>query len=403
MALYKCKIIDQIGKKQIIKHDAYSLEETVDFLKKNNYIIIEIKQIKNNIVVKFDLNKLKKVKSKDLYIFCKQLQSMIKAGITIVKCLEILSVQMENKRFKKIVRHIYKDLLTGNTFSEALSNHRDVFPIIFISMVEAGEISGNIEVVMFRLANHYEKEYKIENKVKSAMTYPIILVIVSSSVVIFLLISIMPTFVELYKSSGVPLPIVTLILLNISQIIRAQWYLIIPLSVTAIFGITKLKKLESFRYRIDYYKLRVPILKSIVLKLATSRFTRTLSTLMSSGVPLLQALETVSKVTGNSYIGKLILDAKEGVKSGLSLSQPLRSQNVFPPMVYSMIKIGEDSGSFVEILDKTANFYDEEVENAIQKLITLIEPIMIVMMAAVIGFIVLAMITPMFDMMKIVQ
>lgn len=403
MALYKCKVIDEFGKKHIIKYDSFSKEETIDYIKNKNYIIIEVKQIKNNMDLKIAFRKLNKIKSKDLYIFCKQLHSTLKAGITIVKSIELLNLQMKNKRFKAIIDQLYNELLIGNTFSQALSNHKDVFPLIFISMVEAGEISGNIDIVMSRLSSHYEKEYKIENKVKSAMIYPIILAIVSSAVVIFLLISVMPTFVGLYSDSGVPLPFATVILLDVSEIIKKLWYLIIFLLVIVFLGISKLKKVRSVRYKIDYYKLRVPIYNNMVLKIAITRFTRTLSILMSSGVALLRALETASKVTGNAYIGQSILNAKEDVGKGLSLSKSLKSQNIFPITLYSMIKIGEDSGCIDEILDKAANYYDEEVDTAIHKLITMLEPIMIVLMAAIIGFIVLAMVTPMFDMIRIVQ
>jgi len=400
MAAYKCSVIDQSGKKQKIKHNAESKTEVIDYLKQNRYTIINIDKIDS-----IDLNRAssKRIKSKDLSVFCKQLFAMLRAGVTIVSGLDILKQQTENKRLAKIIAQLYDDLQKGNTFSEALSNHKNAFPSIFISMVEAGELSGNIDVIMDRLSTHFEKEYKIENKIKSAMTYPAILAIVSISVVVFLLTTIMPTFVEMYTSSGVPLPGVTMVLINLSNALKNYWFIFVFGIIIIVFGISLLQKNTRVKLKEDYYKLKLPIVKGLALKVATSRFTRTLSTLMGSGVPLLQALDTVSGVTVNTFIGSKILEAKEDVRRGLALSQPLKQQGVFPPMVHNMIKIGEDSGSIEEILDKTADFYDEEVDTAVQRMTAMLEPIMIVFMAIIIGFIVIAMVTPMFDMVQTVQ
>ena len=401
MTSYKCSVVDQTGKKRKITHIAESKAEVIDYLKKNNYVIINIDKDRGSI----NLNRLnrKKIKSKDLAVFCKQLYAMLKAGVTIVSSLEILKQQTENKNLAKIIGRMYEDLQKGNTFSEVLARHQGVFPSIFISMVEAGEISGNIDIIMDRLANHFEKEYKIENKIKSAMIYPIILAIVSIVVVTFLLTTIMPTFVDMYSSSGVELPRITQIMISMSETIKNYWYIILAVIAVIVLLISSLGKKPEIRLKEDYYKLQIPVVKNLLLKVATSRFTRTLSTLIGSGVPLLQALDTVSGVTGNTYIGSKILEAKEDVRKGAALSQPLRQQGLFPPMVHSMVKIGEDSGSLEEILDKTADFYDEEVETAITRLTTMLEPLMIILMAIIIGFIVIAMVMPMFDMVSTVQ
>lgn len=403
MSLYKCNVVNSAGKKQKISKDAESRAEIIDYLKQNKYVIINVNEMEDSINLGGVFRNNKKIKSKDLSVFCKQLYAMLKAGVTIVTSLEILKQQTENKKLTKIIGSMYEDLQKGNTLSEALSKHKEVFPEIFISMVEAGELSGNIDIIMNRLSSHFEKEYKIENKVKSAMTYPMILAIVAAAVVVFLLTSIMPTFVEMYSSSGVELPGITKVMIAMSDFIKNRWYILVLFIIGIIFLVSALKKSSKVQYQIDYYKLRVPVLKNLVLKIATSRFTRTLSTLMGSGVPLLQALETVSGVTGNTYVKSKILEVKEDVRRGLPLSQPLKKQNLFPPMVHNMIKIGEDSGSIEEILDKTADFYDEEVETAIQRATALLEPLMIVVMAVIIGFIVIAMVIPMFDMVKTVQ
>ncbi len=401
MAAYKCSVVDPSGKRQKIKYSAESKTEVIEYLKQNSYTIINIDKSEGSI----DMSSIsvKRIKSKDLAVFCKQLHAMLRAGVTIVSSLDILRQQTENKRLAKIIGRMYEDLQKGNTLSEALYYHKDAFPPIFISMVEAGELSGNIDLIMDRLAVHFEKEYKIENKIKSAMTYPAILAIVCVVVVVFLLTTIMPTFVEMYSSSGVELPPLTTMLINFSNALKQYWYIFVLVLLLIIVGISALMKNSKVKYKEDYYKLKIPVVKNLALKVATSRFTRTLSTLMGSGVPLLQALDTVSGVTGNTYIGSKIIEAKEDVRKGMALSQPLKQQGVFPPMVHSMIKIGEDSGSIEEILDKTADFYDEEVDTAVQRLTTMLEPIMIVFMAIIIGFIVIAMVTPMFDMVKTVQ
>ena len=405
MAVYKCSVIDDIGKKRKIKIKAESRAGLIDYLKLNNYIIINIKNSEDSITIRKygDCLGSKKIAPKDLSVFCKQLYAMFKAGVTIVTSLDILQQQEENKRLAKIIRIIYEDLQKGNTLSEALSGHKNVFPPVFIGMIEVGELSGNIDVIMDRLANHFEKEYKLENKIKLAMTYPAILAIVATVVVIFLLTSIMPTFVDIYASYGVELPGITQVIIFLSEVIKSYWHIILLVIAGMVFLVRVLLKNSKVKYQSDYAKLQIPVVKNFVLKIATSRFTRTLSTLVGSGVPLLQSLETVSGVTGNTYIASKILEVREDIRKGSTLSIPLKKQNIFPPMVHNMIKIGEDSGSIEEILDKTADFYDEEVYTAVARLTSLLEPIMIVFMAIIIGFIVIAMAMPMFDMVRIVQ
>ncbi|MDD4780716.1 MAG: type II secretion system F family protein [Tissierellia bacterium] len=405
MAVYKCSVIDDNGKKRKIKIKAESRSGLIDYLKLNNYIVINIKNSEASIRIRKirDYFSSKKIDSKDLSVFCKQLYAMLKAGVTIVTSIDILQQQEENKRLAKIISIMYEDLQKGNTFSEALSSHKNVFPAILISMVEAGELSGNIDIIMDRLANHFEKEYKLENKVKLAMTYPAMLAIVSTVVVIFILTSIMPTFVDIYASSGVELPGITQLMISLSEVIKNYGHIILLVVIGIVFLMRVLLKNSRVKYQSDYTKLKIPVVRSFVLKIATSRFTRTLATLMGSGVPLLQSLETVSGVTGNTYIASKILEVREDVRKGSTLSLPLKKQDIFPPMVHNMIKIGEDSGSIEEILGKTADFYDEEVDIAVARLTSLLEPIMIVFMAIIIGFIVIAMVMPMFDMVRIVQ
>jgi len=403
MTLYKCRVFNGSGERHLLKIDGYSEEDILAELRKNNFIVTDIKK-RRKLSERINITqKSGKIKLKELSMFCRQMNSMLKSGINIVKCIDILSIQTDERNFRTVLKNMNKKLQTGSSFSEAVESSNEVFPAMFLSMIQAGELSGNLELVMGRLAVQYKKEYKTESKVKSAMTYPIVLAVVATVVVVFLLIYVMPTFVDLYESSGVTLPYVTRILLMLSSWLQNYWQYIALVLLSAVLIITRLMKNKNVRYKIDSFKLRIPLYRTLKVKLAASRFSRTLSTLVESGVPLLSGLEAVSAVVGNECIKRLILCAREDVRKGSSLSFSIESNSVFPPMVYNMVKIGEESGELEDILNKTADFYDEEVENTIQKLVALIEPVMIVLMAVIIGFIMLAMITPMFDMVNTIK
>lgn len=341
-----------------------------------------------------------KVKKKDLSIFCRQFYTMINAGLGIVKCLDILSMQTENKTLKKALGAITEDVQKGLTLSEAMKNHTKIFPSILISMVEAGEVSGNLDSIMERMAIHFEKENAIESKVKGAMIYPMVLAVVSIVVVVFMLMFVMPTFTGMFAGSDVPLPGPTQFLLNISDSLRDFWYIYAGVVVILAFGLTAFLRTEKGIRTFDSIKLKLPVVKTTTEKVITSRFTRTLSTLMDSGIHLIKAMEVVSNVVNNAIVKERLVDSIEQIRKGVPLSRSVRDIGVFPPMVDSMIKIGEESGSLDDVLLKTADFYDEEVEASIAKLTSMLEPIMIVVMAVLIGFIVIAMYLPMFDMMQ---
>ncbi len=344
----------------------------------------------------------KKVKKKDLALFCRQFYTMISAGLGIVPCLEILVAQTQNKTFKNAIADTYEEVQKGSTLSQSMKLHIDVFPAILISMVEAGEVSGNLDTIMLRMAEHFEKENKIENKVKAAMVYPAVLAVVSVAVVVFMLVVIMPTFIGMFEGSGTELPGPTQMLINLSNSLQTYWYIYTAVIVAIVVGISMYKKTAEGRRFFDSMKLRLPIVKGTSTMLATSRFTRTLSTLLSSGIPLIQAMEIVSRVVNNSIIEERLLLGIENIRKGVSLSRTVKDVGIFPPMVDSMVRIGEESGSLDDMLYKTADFYDEEVEASIQRLTSMIEPLMIVVMGLAIGFLVIAMYLPMFDMMKTV-
>ncbi|MCT4509429.1 MAG: type II secretion system F family protein [Tepidibacter sp.] len=402
MPNYKYSALDKYGKKIEGKYTSTSKEDVLSMLRQNNYYPMKVEEDKGIKEIRI-ADFLKKIKTKDIAIFCRQFYTLLNAGITIISCLDILKLQTENKKFAKVIGEVHDDVQKGLTFSESLKKQKNIFPDLLINMVEAGEVSGNLDVIMERMAFHYEKENKINNKVKGAMAYPIILSIVAVAVVTFLLTFVMPTFVGMFESSGVELPLPTRILLSISEGIKKYWYIHLLILFLGIYGIIKYIKSERGKMLIGIINFRIPIIKGVTQKIITSRFTRTLSTLLSSGVPLIHALEIVAKIVGNIIVEKGILEAKEEVRKGIDLASPLERIGVFPPMVTSMIKIGEESGSLDEILEKTADFYDEELETALSQITTLIEPIMIIVMGGVVGFIVIAMMLPMFDMFNTID
>lgn len=378
--------------------DANSEAEVVAMIKGNNYLPVKVERDVGS-EAQFEMFSAK-VKKKDLAIFCRQFFTMIDAGLGIVKCLDIMELQTENKTLKAAVGTVQEDVQKGLTLSEGMEKHPRIFPSILVSMVEAGEVSGNLDAIMERMAVHFEKENKIENKVKSAMIYPAALMFVSVAVVIFMLTFVMPTFVGMFTGSDVPLPGPTRALLAISNSLRTYWYLYIAGLGLLVFGVSSYIRTEDGRRNFDSMKLKLPVIKGPSAKVVTSRFTRTLSTLMDSGIPLIKSMEVVSRVVNNKVVEERLINSIEQIRKGVPLSRSIKDVGVFPPMVDSMVKIGEESGALDDILLKTADFYDEEVEVALTKLTTLLEPIMIVLMAIVIGFIVIAMYLPMFDMMQ---
>lgn len=396
--VFKYKAVSQTGEILEGKHEAEDESDVLAMLRSNKYLLIKIEQ---DVTANVQINILSpKVKKKDLAIFCRQFYTMINAGIGIVKCIDILERQTENKVLVTALSEIHEDVQKGQTLSQSMRIHKEIFPSLLINMVEAGEASGNLDTIMERMAVHFEKENKIENKVKSAMIYPIVLALVSVAVVIFLLIAVMPTFISMFESSGQALPMPTQILLAMSNWLTQYWYIFIIVVGSSTGGIIYYKKTQEGRRFFDSLKLKIPLVKGISKKIITSRFTRTLSTLLSSGIPLLSTIEIVSRVVENTIIEDRMKITVEDVRKGVTLSHAIGDVRIFPPMVESMIKIGEESGNLDDILDKTADFYDEEVEVALQKMTSLMEPIMIVVMALIIGFIVIAMAMPMFDMVN---
>jgi type IV pilus assembly protein PilC len=380
---------------------ANSKEEVVKYLQELSQYPIRINETATSRDI--DIELFTKIKTKDLSTFSKQLYTLLNAGVSLINSLNILKNQTENKKLRVVISDVYDDLQKGLTLSEAMQNQNKVFPDIMINMVRSGEVTGNIDTVFDRLSTHFDKENAIKNKVKSAMVYPIFISVLATIVVTFLITFILPTFIGMFTSSGVELPGLTKALLAISDFLRRFWYIVIAAIFLIVYIVRKYINTEEGRMQYDTLKMKAPIIKGVTVKLYTTRFSRTLSTLVSSGIPLIQALEAVAKVVSNKPVEKVLLNSIEDVRRGIALSIPIRNSNLFPPMVHYMLNIGEETGAIDSMLEKTANYFDQELEESIKKTMSLIEPLLIVVMALMVGFIVIAIALPMFDMMQTVQ
>jgi len=344
----------------------------------------------------------KKVSSKELAIFCRQFQTITSAGIALVECLDILRKQTDNKMLKPVIDAMYEEVQKGVNLSAAMKKHRHVFPDMLVNMVAAGEYSGRLDSIMGRMMIHFEKEYKIQTKLKSALIYPIILVTFSVLVSLFLLVVIVPNFVSMFESFGVELPFLTQMFVNIGTVLKTFWYIPIALIVSITVMMKRSLGTAEGRLKFDGIKLNLPLFGPVNKKIATSRFARTLGTLLTSGISIIEAMEQVVKVVDNSAITESLNNAMERIKKGEGIAGPLSAVKAFPPMLISMIKIGEETGAMDELLVSTAEFYDDEVEVAINAMISMINPIIILIMAVVVGAIVLSIALPMFGMFDLI-
>lgn len=402
MPNFKYKALTATGAKVEGVMTVDTKDEVVEALRKNKEFPIQIDEVIEGATKISILDTFSKVKSKDLSIFCRQFYTMLNAGVTIITCLDILRAQTNNKKLKFAISEMYEDVQKGRLLSESMAGKNDIFPEILINMIGSGEVSGTLDVIMERMAIHFEKENRIVNKVKSAMVYPAVLGCVALGVVIFLMAFVVPNFVAMFQSSGVELPLPTRIMLSISHAVKKYGIFMLMGIIGIIYGLNRLAKTEEGKIYVDRLRLKIPVVKHTTQMMYTSRFTRTLATLLASGIPLIQALEIVAKVSGNKLVEQGIIASIEEVKKGVSLSIPIKNLNLFPPMVYHMISIGEESGALDDILERTATFYDEELDGSIQRLISFMEPAMILVMALIAGSIVISIVLPMFDMMKTV-
>ena len=395
MGKFKYRVMNSDGEKIEGSYEADSREEVIDYISSNGYYPLMVNEVVESANIEFKINK--KEKLKDLSIFCRQFYTMLNAGVPILTCLDILSGQIENAKLKEATKGIQEEVEKGGVLSDAMKKHVDVFPELLVSLVASGEASGNLDAIMLRMATHYEKENKINNKVKSAMIYPMVLSFVAVGAVVFILTYVMPTFMGIFEESGTTLPWSTKLLLGLSTGIKNNWFIIMVVLLLVITGTNIFLKTDQGILISSKLKLKIPVIKKLNEMIIVSRFTRTLSTLIASGLPLIDSIEIVAGVAGNKIAEQALMKIKDKVMRGESLYSSMKESEVFPPMLYSMVKIGEDTGSLDDILNKTADFYDEELENTIQTSVALIEPLLILVMGLVIGFIVISIMLPMFD------
>ena len=400
---FKYRAVDNRGNIYEGTYIAESKNEVISMIRQGQGLPIKIEEVEPQTLSVNELNIFKpRVKTKELAIFCKQFYTMINAGVDLTNSLEVLIDQTENKTLKHTLTDVFLQVQKGSLLSEAMKKHPNVFPAIFISMVESGEMTGSLDEVLDRMYEHFDKENKINSKIKNAMIYPIILTFLSIAVVIFLLIFIMPTFISMFSAAGTDLPLATRLLLIFSELLIEYWYIFTIGFIAIILMLNKVSNTYKGKKFFDQLKLKIPFINTSIVKIITSRFTRTLASLLNSGIPIISALETSANVTNNIVVIEGIQMVLSDIRKGVSLATLLNRMDIFPPMVISMVSIGEETGALDEMLAKTADFYDDELEVAIERMVSMLEPFMIVVMSIIIGFIVIAMLLPMFDIMQVI-
>jgi len=359
------------------------------------------------IVVKVDEEQKKKrpgrVKTRDIVIFTRQFATMINSGLPLVQALDILSKQSENKALKEVTKQVVYDVESGHTVADALRRHPGAFTELYVNMVAAGEAGGILDTILLRLAVFLEKNDALVGKVKSAMVYPAVIMGVAVIAIVILLIFVIPVFENMFASVNMALPLPTRIVIGLSAFLKGYWWAIGVGMYAAVMMVKKYYATADGKLRIDTVLLRVPVLGDLLRKSAVSRFTRTLGTLISSGESILDGLEITAKTAGNRVIHDAIMESRASIAGGDTISAPLEKSQVFPPMVISMIAVGEQTGGLDEMLTKIADFYDTEVDTAVSALLSLMEPVMIVFLGVVVGGMVVAMYLPIFDMVNAVQ
>ena len=339
-----------------------------------------------------------KVKQSDIIIFCRQFSTMIDAGLPIIQCLDILHAQNDNKTFKKMLREVKANVESGQTLSEALKKYPKQFDDLFVNMISAGEAGGILDSILRRLSAYLEKAAKLKAKIKGGMTYPVVTIVIAVIVVAVIMVFVIPVFEEMFSSMGHALPVATQFVVNLSRAVKSNIFYIIGAIIIAIIALRRFYNTEKGKVLIDDYLLKLPLFGQLVRKAAVAKFTRTMGTMLTSGVAILDALEIVAKTSGNKTIEKAIFDTRTAIAEGRTMSDPLAESGVFPSMVCQMIAVGESTGALDAMLTKIADFYEEEVDQAVENLTSLIEPFMIVFLGVVIGGLVVSMYLPIFKM-----
>lgn len=403
MPVYRYQGRDKVGKSKSGRISAESRKEAVTKLRQTGLAVTSIEELKSILYKEISLGTGKTVKNRDFIIYLRQFATLLKAGVSLVEATKTLIEQTSSKQLKATLTQVLQTLEEGRPYSEGAEKYRRVFPPLFVNMLRAGEAGGNMDEVLNRLANYYEKNYETRQKVKSAMAYPVTVGIITVLIVIFMLTFIVPTFADMFASFGGKLPWITRMVMNLGGSFRTLWWLF-PLLVIGIYaGIRLIRINQKVKYYLDFAVLKMPVFGKLLQKSELARLTRTLSSLFASSVPILQALTIVERVLSNQVYKKVLKASRTAIESGQSMAVPMEKHWAFPPLVTQMIAIGEKSGTLDLMLGKVADFYEMEVDNATEQIKSLLEPIMIVFLAGAVGIVVLAIAVPMFSIFKTIQ
>jgi type IV pilus assembly protein PilC len=399
MATFTYSARSLTGEMQAGEIDLASRDDVIGFLRKQRMVPIKVEEKKSS----FSLGALTTgIKTRDIVIFTRQFATMINSGLPLVQSLDILAKQSENKALRKVIEQVLYDVESGQTLADAMRQHPKVFTDLFVNMVAAGEAGGILDTILLRLAVFLEKADALKRKIKGAMIYPGVILCVAIGAVAVLLIFVIPTFQEMFTQAGVQLPAPTQFVIFLSEQLQARWYVGIGAIIAAGFFLQRYYKTSQGQLVLDRLLLNIPILGTMQRKAAIARFTRTLGTLVSSGVSILDGLEITARTAGNRVLHDAIMESRSSIAGGDTISEPLKKSGVFPPMVVQMINVGEQTGGLDEMLSKIADFYDEEVDAAVEALLSAMEPVMIVFLGVVVGGMIVAMYLPIFDMINAV-
>jgi type IV pilus assembly protein PilC len=400
MATFTYNAVDPMGRTVKGNIDADSEQMVMSRLHEQKFHIVSVQEAKKATVASVMAPRVGKVNLQSQVIFSRQFSTMINAGISIIKCLDILENQTKDETLKATIGAVRRDVKEGATLTDAITKHPKVFSKLYCSMMKAAEIGGILDTILDRLAGFLEKELEIKQKVKSALMYPSIVLVFAVLVVIALFAIVLPKFKDIFDSMHCDLPPTTAFLFTASDWLCAYWYIALTVIIVSVIAFKKFESTEKGRYNIDKLILKAPIAGDLVLKLGISRFTRTFGTLLSSGVPMMRAMDIIGETSGNMVISEAVGKARNSIREGQKISAPLAASGLFPPMVTHMIDVGEETGLLAEMLCKVSDFYDTEVEAMLKGLTSLIEPLLIVFMGVVVGFIAISVMAPIFKLVS---
>lgn len=396
MTVYVCKYLDTRQGVVTLEVDAPNRTEAVNRIRlKGKPISVEEKVMGSKEIVLFQS---KKIKLKDISLFCKQMSVMLESGIPLNNAVDILEQQATSKNLKSSLKIVSKSLKEGSQLSKAMLDQEGMFPDLLIRMVQAGEKTGKLDEVLEKMSEHYTKELKTSRQIQGAMIYPAVLAFLAVAAVLALLYVVIPSFSGIFEQSGMAMPLPTRIVLAASNFVRSSWYILFGVTGILVFLFLRYRSTEAGRYQLDRLKLNLPVIKGPMQKIVTARFASTLAILTSAGIPLVEAIESAAATTNNAVVIEKMKIANEGLQKGERLTGMITATGLFPPMMLSMVKIGEESGSLESMLVKTSDYYEEELETAIKQLLSLLEPAMIIVMGVIIGGIVASVMLPMFEL-----